>query len=636
MPSTSKKQAKYMTANCKSDKFRRKTGMKKKVACDFHNADKGKYHEDETMSDDTLNEKVKLQHALKTEEGEDTEQHGNDVARMMKLAGIHKRLDANQEEGNVNFDGVFTGVANGSIPVGEGEYSFLKSLNENKGCDNPDCHCANCPGAGKCACGATNESKEEVDEAKGADSEKVDENKKEKGEYYADEEDGAYHVFHSETGKSHASFMDKSKAEEQAKEMNEAKSEEVDEAKGEEIVEADDGSAERKGGKRAAGSWGKPKKSGKTDAAKYTRREGKKKAKDEELDEVNRLRELSGIPQPQVNEYPDAEHDVVRFSINDEHAHEAVMARFGEEIQHEGDEMLIPEHLWGKVQEVAYLNGGEAAEMSDDMDYEMSGPNDSSDDAEALGSAGMGTDEYYGGDQYGESEMFSKGSLSRHMIEMIVDEMNKGKKAEEISEELSFDSGDVAEIVEFVKEACGKKHKKNMYKEADDKSSDVEMDDEEAKDEHPHKPYDKDYDGDHDHKDHDIKAVDEQISEMPMHHDDDEGDGYPLVYLSQEACREASGMFLDAVTGKLGGAMGEQAKSICRDGKPMEEQNPAALQYIEDYAAGAGLETLAREISDFLHLMKTGRSSAGEMDEETARMMELSGINEKKSGYKKH
>lgn len=36
-----------MTANCKSDKFRRKTGMSKKVACDFHKADKGKYHEED-------------------------------------------------------------------------------------------------------------------------------------------------------------------------------------------------------------------------------------------------------------------------------------------------------------------------------------------------------------------------------------------------------------------------------------------------------------------------------------------------------------------------------------------------------------------------------------------------------------
>ena len=31
MPSTSKKQAKYMTANCKSDKFRKKTGWNTEI-----------------------------------------------------------------------------------------------------------------------------------------------------------------------------------------------------------------------------------------------------------------------------------------------------------------------------------------------------------------------------------------------------------------------------------------------------------------------------------------------------------------------------------------------------------------------------------------------------------------------------
>ena len=45
MPSKSKKQAKTMTAACKSPKFRKKVGIAKKVACDFHKKDKGKYHE---------------------------------------------------------------------------------------------------------------------------------------------------------------------------------------------------------------------------------------------------------------------------------------------------------------------------------------------------------------------------------------------------------------------------------------------------------------------------------------------------------------------------------------------------------------------------------------------------------------
>lgn len=45
MPSTSKKQARFMTAACKNAEFRKKVGISKDVACDFHDADKGKWHE---------------------------------------------------------------------------------------------------------------------------------------------------------------------------------------------------------------------------------------------------------------------------------------------------------------------------------------------------------------------------------------------------------------------------------------------------------------------------------------------------------------------------------------------------------------------------------------------------------------
>lgn len=40
MPSKSSKQAKTMTAACKNPKFRKKVGIPKKVACEFHEADK--------------------------------------------------------------------------------------------------------------------------------------------------------------------------------------------------------------------------------------------------------------------------------------------------------------------------------------------------------------------------------------------------------------------------------------------------------------------------------------------------------------------------------------------------------------------------------------------------------------------
>lgn len=42
MPSTSKKQAKFMTAACKNKDFAKKVKMPQKVACEFHNADKKK------------------------------------------------------------------------------------------------------------------------------------------------------------------------------------------------------------------------------------------------------------------------------------------------------------------------------------------------------------------------------------------------------------------------------------------------------------------------------------------------------------------------------------------------------------------------------------------------------------------
>ena len=40
------------------------------------------------------------------------------------------------------------------------------------------------------------------------------------GEYYADEEDGLFHVFHSETGRSHASYANMPEAIAMANEMN--------------------------------------------------------------------------------------------------------------------------------------------------------------------------------------------------------------------------------------------------------------------------------------------------------------------------------------------------------------------------------------------------------------------------------
>jgi hypothetical protein len=42
-------------------------------------------------------------------------------------------------------------------------------------------------------------------------------------EYYADMEDGLYHVFHTKTGRSHASFASMEEAETVAEEMNDGR-----------------------------------------------------------------------------------------------------------------------------------------------------------------------------------------------------------------------------------------------------------------------------------------------------------------------------------------------------------------------------------------------------------------------------
>lgn len=50
-----------------------------------------------------------------------------------------------------------------------------------------------------------------------------------------------------------------------------------------------------------------------------------------------------------------------------------------------------------------------------------------------------------------ESEMFSNGSLSRYMVEIIIDDLKEGKDIETISEETAFDIKDVSRIVEWFK-----------------------------------------------------------------------------------------------------------------------------------------------------------------------------------------
>ncbi len=438
------------------------------------------------MNDETISEKVKLQHALKTEDGGETEFRADDISRMKRLAGINQRLDADKEDGVVNFDGIFTGVANGEIPVSEGEYAFLRSLEEGEKRDvdgdgdiDADDYLAAKDKAIKKAKG------EEVDESywwkEGAnDSERLRQLAGLKAESFTE-------ATHEEVDEGKKRDVDgdgdidsddwKAAKDKAIKKSMKNESEELDEdALGDKIKSKSNGALQKivddMEGEEVSGSA----------ALQYrAARAELKRRKTTNESEMNRIRELAGMaPQmaPQVTEYPGPEgdyNDLVHFTVDDERVHEVIMAKFGEYIEHVEEGMTIPESLWGKVQEVAADHGGEAIELGD-MDGEPMGSHDMSDDAEALASAGWGSDEDYGGG-YDESQMFPEGSLSRHMIEMIVDEMNKGKESEEISEELSFNPDHVSKVVEFVLEKWhGKKKKSYEAAEEVDETKEEDLD----------------------------------------------------------------------------------------------------------------------------------------------------------------
>jgi hypothetical protein len=190
MPSTSEKQAKTMTAACKNAKFRKKVGIPKDVACDFHKADKGKYHEELDM--DEMNRLTKLAgmsngakivditekfDAPKTEQSDD-DTNAQDIPRLMHMAGIKKRLEDDKEEGDeiADISGVYSGVARGEIKVGdkgrigEAAFDFIKNLivegeDESEEVDESD-------------------DVEEVDEARQAGKTEHSGAKKGKGAYY--------------------------------------------------------------------------------------------------------------------------------------------------------------------------------------------------------------------------------------------------------------------------------------------------------------------------------------------------------------------------------------------------------------------------------------------------------------------
>ncbi len=622
MPSKSKDQAKFMTANCKSPEFRKKTGMSKDVACDFHKADKGKYHEAEEISrlkelagleeimsrqnaleladvamrnrspipkavqtaldyyekngmeedgadphggsmispyndepssidvDDAYNyvedyldifvqeemsqayiadladptipphkkaglthdfvsdatgyivnrlddqgmaylhdeeikkfvtdkfrekgiiegvemdekklEERKLVHSIKTEDGGKPDTRSSDIKRMMKLAGLNKRLDADKEDGNVNFDGVFTGVARGEIDVHEEtEFDFLRSLEETKD--------------------------EEIDEVK-------DEEISEDAESYLANKDKA--------------IKERIAADSKKEEIDEIDDEEVDEASGHRPNSVEDKMIARLSRKEDGkgeyddGSSGKPGKERKRD--QYDDMAKRHNLESNEIDELKVSRDnpptdvpvrrdprdRSGAPDEISSRYG------MPSGVNLDDYAEVSKVEFNDFVTGQG----LEQRTQDKPDRLNRTGYGSTAFMY--------GPSGSDEVHAFIPDEGMamqpaGTVPYYVrkdlmappsreeesimDDMFRETEHFAEGSMNRYMVEMIVDEMNKGHEVEEIAETLSFDFDHVAHIVEFVKgkneldelaPASGKKFK--GFDDDDDDEDDDKEDTDEA------------------------------------------------------------------------------------------------------------------------------------------------------------
>ena len=86
--------------------------------------------------------------------------------------------------------------------------------------------------------------------------------------------------------------------------------------------------------------------------------------------------------------------------------------------------------------------------------------------------------------------------------------------------------------------------------------------------------------------------------------------------LRNEEGREYISTLTDAITGRHGSAIGEQAESILRDGEALFEQNSNALRYIAEYLTDKGHQDIADVIIDYMRDSDnlTGRGLSPEGD----------------------
>lgn len=448
MPSKSKKQAKMMTAVCKSPSFRQKVGIPKKVGCDFHKADKGKYHEEintdgrdrngvNEMRDKQLDEKLRFGKAKE----EITKGGAPDISRLMKMAGIQKQLDDDRENGRLDIRGILTGVASGDIDISEADARLQELAGISKKVSKESSETEQ--DKPSLIQEIEQQLKERETQLVEDDDEEVDEDKKED----LDEDTESYLAARDKAIKK-AMGTDTDEDSDKDSDVDEDK-EEVDEGKKRDVdgdgdIDSDDWKAARdKAIKKAKGE--------KVDESHWW---------NEGSNETERLRQLAGLKAEAFTE------DVREEEVNE-----------GKKRDVDGDgDIDADDYLAAKDQAIKKAMKKESKDLDevapkgwegtvkgmkkhkDEIDNPWALAHwmkkkgyKSHEDIDTTGLPVMSEEEIER-KYFRELDTFKKGSLSRYMAEMIVDEMKKGKTVKEISEELSFDIDEVSYIAEFARE----------------------------------------------------------------------------------------------------------------------------------------------------------------------------------------
>ena len=407
MPSKSKSQSRLMTAVCKSPKFRQKVGISKKVGCDFHKADKGKYHEEintdirdrngvNEMSDKQLDEKLRFG---KAKEEITTTGGAPDIKRLMKMAGIQKQLDDDRENGRLDIRGLLTGVASGDIDISEAD-ARLQEL-----------------------AGMTTKIAEissEIQKDRLSIIQEIEQQLKERETQLVEDDLG--------------NKMEK---------MSDAQLQRlVDDMEDEEVS----GSAALQ--YRAARTELKRRK-GKNESVKLI---------DEDTESYLAARDKAIKKAMGTDTDEDSDKDTDEDSDVDEDKEKVDESHWWNKGSNETERLcqlagLKAEAFTEDVREEE-VDEGKKRDVDGDGDIDSDDYLAAKDKAikRSIKKESAISKEEIERKYFRKLDTFKEGSLSRYMAEMIVDEMKKGKTVKEISEELSFDIDEVSYIVEFARE----------------------------------------------------------------------------------------------------------------------------------------------------------------------------------------